>query len=326
MRFRSKAMVAALALLMPAVALAATCTMQDEMPAADRAMLADAGTHLVQAIAAQDTVTVKAALLPAEASAWDGISAAVQQAGPLTSNGHIQFRDGFLLDASGQAAPADTQFFCSNPSGAMNVTISMPSLPPGRYAVLLADALGAQQAGQIGLILAWDKPSSSWLLAGLSVRPGALDSHDGTWYWKRGRDLAHQDPWAAWFSYDMAAYLLLPVDFLSSPNLEKLRQEQAQITPPPRAALPLTLPDGDRTWKIDTVVVDVSLREPDLGVVYESTGVTDPAAQRTEATSVLSAFLKSQPGIRANFHGLWAISAKNGQRTPVMELPMKQIP
>jgi hypothetical protein len=61
-------------------------------------------------------------------------------------------------------------------------------------------------------------------------------------------------------------------------------------------------------------------------VVYESTGVTDPAAQRTEATAVMSAFLKAQPGIRANFHGLWAIAAKNGQRNPVMELPMKQIP
>ncbi|HUA17958.1 MAG TPA: hypothetical protein VMB25_04380, partial [Bryobacteraceae bacterium] len=91
-------------------------------------------------------------------------------------------------------------------------------------------------------------------------------------------------------------------------------------------AFPLTLPQGDRTWKIDSVVLDTSLREPDLAVVYESTGVTDPAAERTEATSVLSAFLKAQPGIRANFHGLWAVAVRNGQRTPVMELPMTQIP
>ena len=40
----------------------------------------------------------------------------------------------------------------------------------------------------------------------------------------------------------------------------------------------------------------------------------------------MSAFLKAQPGIRANFHGLWAYSMSNGKRSPVMELPMAKIP
>jgi hypothetical protein len=54
--------------------------------------------------------------------------------------------------------------------------------------------------------------------------------------------------------------------------------------------------------------------------------VTDPAAVRTEATAVLSAFLKAQPSIRHNFHGLWAYAARENKATPVMELPMAQIP
>lgn len=341
MRFCWKVVAATVSLSFPVAGLAATCTMQDEMAAADQTALADAGTRLLQAIANQDETTVKAALLPAEADAWGGIQSAVQQAGPLLSGGHLQFRDGFLLDASsqgtagqgttgqgtgGQAAPADTEFFCANTSGSMTVTLSMHSLPPGRYAVLLADALGTPLAGQLGLVLAWNGSASAWQLAGLSVRPGALDSHDGVWYWRRARSLAQADPWSAWYDYDLAAYLQLPFDFISSPNLEKLRQEQQQITPAPRSAFPLSLPDGDRIWKIDSVGIDASLRAPDLDVVYESTGVTDPAAQRTEATAALSAFLKAKPSIRANFHGLWAVAIKNGQRTPVMELPMAQIP
>jgi hypothetical protein len=328
MRFCWKVVAAAVLLATPVAGLAATCTMQDEMPAAEQSALADTGMRLLQAIAGQDEATVKAALLPAEANAWSGIQSAVQQAGPLINGGHVQFRDAFLLDASSQAAPADTEFFCSNAGGTMNITLSMHELPPGRYAVLLADALGAAQAGQIGLVLALNGSgsASAWQLAGLSVRPGSLDSHDGVWYWKRARSLATADPWSAWFSYDLAAYLQLPFDFVSSPNLQKLRQEQQQISPAPQAALPLSLTAGDRTWKVDAVGIDTSLREPDLDVVYESAGVTDPAAQRTEATSVMSAFLKAQPSIRANFHGLWAIAVKNGQRTPVMELPMAQIP
>jgi len=304
----------------------ATCTLPAELSAADRDALAAAGTRLAVAVAGQDLSALKASLLPAEASAWDSISATVQQSQALLQGGQITIRDVFLLDASSQQAPADTQFFCSSASGSLTVTIFMRELPPGRFAVVLADAVGTPLAGQLGLVLAWDQSSSSWLLAGLTIRPGTFDGHDGVWYWTRARSIAADDPWSAWYLYDAAHYLLLPVDFMSSPNLEKLQQEQSQISPDPQKALPLSIPDGDRTWKIVGVALDASLRESDLAVAYQSTGVTDPAALRTEATAVLSAFLKTEPGIRANFHGLWAYAVNGDKRTPVMELPMKQIP
>ena len=90
--------------------------------------------------------------------------------------------------------PQDTQFFCSNATGSLTVTITMNALPPGRYAVVLADAAGAPLAGQMGLILAWDGAATQWKLAGLTVRPGVFDGHDGVWYWQRARELAKTDP------------------------------------------------------------------------------------------------------------------------------------
>jgi hypothetical protein len=150
---------------------------------------------------------------------------------------------------------------------------------------------------------------STWKLGGLTVRPGVLDGHDGLWWWTRARELARMNQpgtgqsetdaastnsaktnsWSAWYAYEAARRLLVPVDFLSSPNLEKLDAEQAQIRNSPHDAFPLTLADGPRTWKIDAMRLDPTLLHADLGVVYESTGVTDPAAQRTEAVAVLSA-------------------------------------
>ncbi|MGD0478797.1 MAG: hypothetical protein ABSA42_01425 [Terracidiphilus sp.] len=310
----------------PWTARAASCTPEPQLGSLDRDALAAIVTRVANAVTAQDYSTLQAMLLPQEASQWDGIRAAVEQAAPLLKGGQFQLRNLYLLDASEQTAPADTQFFCSNASGSLTVTVNMSALPPGRYAVVLADAMGAPLAGQISLILAWDSAAVAWKLAGLTIRPGVFEGHDGVWYWVRGRALAKADPWSAWYSYDAARYLLLPVDFLSSPNLEKLRQEQALIIPSPQSAFPLSLPDGDRTWKIEAVGFDPTLREADLGVVYQSTGVTDPAALHTEATAVLSAFLKTQPGIRANFHGLWAYAEKDGKRTAVMELPMAKIP
>jgi hypothetical protein len=305
---------------------AANCTSEPEMGSLDRDALASIVGKVANAVIAQDYSTLQAVLLPQEASQWNGIRGAVEQAAPLVKGGRFQLRSLYLLDASDQTAPQDTQFFCSNQSGSLTVTITMNQLPPGRYAVALADAQGSAEAGQMGAVVAWDSAAKEWKLAGLTMRPGVFDGHDGVWYWVRGRALAKADPWSAWYSYEAARYLLLPVDFLSSPNLDKLRQEQSLIAPSPQSAFPLSLPDGDRTWKIETVGLDPSLREPDLGVVYESTGVTDPAALRTEATAVLSAFLKAQPGVRANFHGLWAYAEKDGKRTAVMELPMEKIP
>jgi len=313
-------------LLAPVAGRAVSCSTYSELGSLDRDALATVSGRIANAVMSQDYAALQAGLLPQEASEWDGIRATVEQAVPLVKGGRFQLRDVYLLDATSQAAPADTQFFCSNSTGSLTVTITMSALPPGRYAVVLADAVGAPQAAQLGLVLAWDGAAIAWKLAGLTIRPGAFDGHDGVWYWVRGRALAKDDPWSAWYSYDAARYLLLPVDFISSPNLDKLRKEQSDITPSPRNEMPLSLKDGDRTWKIEEVILDPALHEPDLAVVYDSTGVTDPAALRTEATVVMSAFLKAQPGIRANFHGLWAYAEKDGKRTAVMELPMNKIP
>jgi hypothetical protein len=304
-----------------------SCTTQAELLAPDRNALAAAGVRLSQAVLEQDYAGLQAALLPAEAGEWDGVRDTVEQAVPLLKGGHIQLRSVYLLEAGSLAAPADTQFFCSNQSGSITVTINMRALPPGRYAVVLADAAGAPLGGQLALILAWDGAGSAWKLAGLTVRQGIFDDHDGVWYWERARELVKAGlPWSAWYCYEAARYLLVPVDFLSSPNLEKLGAEQAQIKGAPQDSFPYSLADGDRTWKINAVHLDASLREADLGVTYESTGVTDPAAARTEAIAVLSALLKAQPGLRQTFHGLWAYAVKDGKRTPVIELPMAQIP
>jgi hypothetical protein len=324
--FAASAVLLAL-LASPAAGRATSCTMQAEMQPLDRDALVSAAGRLAQTVAGQDEAALKAALLPAVSRDWEKIREAAQAATVLMKGGQIQLRNLYLLDAASLAAPADTQFFCSTASGSMTVTLTLRALPPGRYAVVLADAAGAPNAGQLGFILVWDGPDSGWKLGGLTVRPGALDGHDGAWWWTRARELARDEQsWSAWYAYEAARILLVPVDFLSSPNLEKLGAEQAQLKDSPQNAFPMTLPDGPRAWKIDAMHLDSSLLHAELGVVYESTGVTDLAAQRTEATAVLSAVLKAQPELRKSFYGLWAYAVKDGKQTPVTELPMEKIP
>ena len=318
----------AVLLAAPVACLAASCTTQAALNPLDRDALAIAGGRVASSVVQQNFDVLHSLLLPAEAQNWENIRGAVEDGAALFRGGHAQIRSLYLLDSTMERTTADTEFFCSNQNGSLTVTITLRALPPGRYAVVLADAAGTPMAGQMAFILVWDGgPGAGWKLGGVSVRQGTFDGHDGVWYWTRARELAQMNlPWAAWFSYAAARYLLLPVDFLSSPNLERLETEQSQIKNSPPAAFPYMVPDGARTWKIDSVQLDPTLRLPDLGVTYESTGVADPAAQRTEAVAVLSAFLKTQPALRQNFHGLWAYAVSKGKRTPIMGLPMAQIP
>jgi hypothetical protein len=295
----------------------------------DRSTLASIGEQLSDAVIRQDTSALQAVLLPALSGQWEGIRGAIEQAAPVVKGGKAQLRNIYLLDASTLSAVSDTQFFCSNANGSSTVTISMRALPPGKYALILADAPGAPLTGQMGFVLAWDTAGASgWKLGGFSSRQGNFGGHDAVWYWTRARELARNNlPWAAWYCYETARYLELPVDFLTSPNLDRLGQEQAQIKGGPgEDSFPYSVKSGDRTWKIDGIRLDASLHEPDLGVTYESTGLADPAVARTEAIAVLGALLKAQPGLRENFHGMWAYASINGKVTPVMELPMAQVP
>jgi hypothetical protein len=321
-------------LLAAVPARAVSCTSQAELTRQDREALSAVTARLSNAIAAQDFSSLQTALLPAVAGDWDGIRAVAEQAGPLIKGGQIMPRNAYLLDATALTAPADTQFFCSDAAGSTTVTINMRALPPGRYAVVLADSVGAPLAGQVGFILAWDGsgPAPAWKLGGLSARQGVFDGHDALWYWTKARDLGKAasleaaPDWAAWYCYEATRYLEVPMDFLSSPALEKLGQEQALLKNTPTGAFPYTLADGPHNWKIDSIQLDASLHQADLAVTYESLGVADPAVARTEAVTVLSALLKAQPGLREGFHGLWAYAQKDGKRTFAIELPMAQIP
>ena len=329
MRLCWKGLLAALVMAAPAAGFAASCTTQASLIPEDRGNLASIGEQLSDAVLRQDTSALQSVLLPALSGQWDGIRGAVEQAAPLMKGGKAQLRNLYLLDASTLTAPADTQFFCSSQNGSMTITISMRSLPPGRYALVLSDAAGAALAGQMAFVLAWDQTGTpGWKLGGFSARQGQFNGHDAVWYWTRARELSQSSmPWAAWYCYDTAHYLELPVDFITSPNLDKLLQEQSQTKGgPAEDTFPYSVKSGDRTWKIDGIRLDASLHEPDLGVTYESAGTADPAVARTEAIAVLGALLKAQPGLRENFHGMWAYASTNGKVTPVMELPMAQIP
>ncbi len=320
----------------PHLASASSCTTQAALPPAQRDALTSAGNVILQQVASTTPSSegLRASLLPAVLPDWEAIRSVAAGAVPLLKGGQPAWRSAYLLDASDLKAPQDTQFFCTNAEATLTVSINLRGLPPGRYAFLIADYPGATYTGQLALILGAESTSSpsapQWKLGGLFAREGSLDSHDGIWFWSRARDLSSRKlPWSAWYAYDMARYLLVPVDFLSTPNLEKLNREQAAIAPPPGEAFPLSVTapaSPGKSFRITALRIDATLHAADLALTYEGSGITDPVAARAEAVAVMSALLHTHPDLRETFHGLWAFAERDGKQSYAIELAMRDIP
>jgi hypothetical protein len=318
-----------------APAWAVTCTTQGSMSAADRDALVAAASPLASALTAQKLDVLQASLLPSVQGDWDGIKGVAQSAAPLLKGGDLHWRNVYLLDATDLKAPADTLFYCTNSDNSVTVTISLRSLPVGKYGLLIGDSTSTPFAGQVGMILGADS-SAAWKLGGLFAREGALEGHDSIWYWTHARELAtKKSPWSAWYTYDAARWLELPLDNLGSPNLEKLNKEQSLIGSDPASILPLVITSGAaadsasgnaKSWKVTGLRFDAALHSADLALTYEGSGITEPIAARAEAVAVMSGLLKAHPDLRDNFHGLWAYAEKDGRQSFAIELAMHDIP
>ena len=245
-----------------------------------------------------------------------GIRGAVEQAAPLVKGGQVQLRSLYLLDAGNQAGPADTQFFCSNASGSLTVTITMRALPPGRYALVLGDAAGAPLGRAMGLHSGLGRPAGNgWKTGGADrATRGFLT---GTTAFGTGRAPASWPGRARRGAHGTATrrrgicccrWIFFPRRIWKSWRRSRRRSKTRR-----RTHFHCRCRTATADWKIDAVRLDATLLQADLGVAYESTGVTDPAAQRTEAMAVLSALLKAQPGLRENFHGLVGLRGEGRQ-------------
>jgi hypothetical protein len=271
---------------------------------------------------------VKANTIASVAAQFDSIAGTIQSASPTIQGAALTIQSIYSLRAADLKSAQDTQFFCSVPGSQLLINISIPQLPPCDYAFAVVHATGVKQPQQIAMILENDPAGSTqWKLAGIFVRPLTAAGHDGVWYWTQARAYANKrQQWNAYFYYQTAAYLLNPVDFLTSPNLDKLQKEMSSVRPDdlPNAE-PLKVAANGQTFDITNLDTDGSLGGLDLVVHYKASDVSDPVATRSRNLEVMKALLSRHPELREAFHGLWVYANAENQRPFAIELPMSQI-
>jgi hypothetical protein len=315
----------------PAVlpAFGVSCMTQSQMPAAQRTILAQTAQMIAGNVEGGNAAAVRTQTVAAVAAQFDGIANSIQAINAAIQHATLTVDDLYLLDGTDLKSQEDTQFFCGVAGSALTVEVTIPGLPPGKYALAVLHATGVKQPQQLSLVLQNDPAGSpDWKLAGFYTRPMTLGGHDGVWFWRQARDYAaKQQQWPAWFYYQTARSLLEPVDFISSPNLLKLDKEAEQNRPENLPGQdPMRLSAGTETFTITNVHVGEFADQFDLIVTYNATPGMDPVTARAQVTAVMRALVQHYPGLETAFHGLWVYAATPGNQNPfALELPMQQI-
>jgi hypothetical protein len=315
-------------LLSGGIAGAVTCTTQSQMTEAQRTVYAQAVQGLAAEIQSGNVSAVKASTIPSVAAQFDGIAGTIQSVSPIIQGAALTIQSIYGLRATDLKSAQDTQFFCSVPGSQLLINIAIPQLPPGDFAFAVVHATGTRQPQQVAMILNNEPTGSTqWKLAGIFVRPLTAVGHDGVWYWTQARAYANKrQQWNAYFYYQTAAYLLSPVDFISSPNLDKLQKEMNSVRPDGLSDTePMKIAANGQTFDITNIHTDGSLGGLDLVVNYKTSDISDPVATRSRNVEVMKALLSQHPELREAFHGLWVYANAENQKPFAIELPMSQI-
>jgi hypothetical protein len=318
-----------LPLALGASAWAVSCTTESMMTGAQRSDVEQAALGLADNVQTGNIAALKAQTLPRVAAQFSGIEGSVEAVQPFIRHATLTADALYLLNAGDLTTAQEAEFFCGVPGSPLLVTLSIPSLPPGQFALAILHATGVEHPQQVSMILASEPDSSGWKLAGFFTRPMTLGGHDGVWFWKQARVYAaKKQRWDAWFYYQTAQYLLNPVDFLSSPNLRKLLREAEDAQPdglPGEQPMRLSGDDG-QTFDVTDLHTGELAGQLDLVVDFKGTPEPDPVAARAQVTAVMRALLREHPELAQAFHGLWVYAYAPGNQPPfALELPMKEI-
>jgi len=308
---------------------AVSCTTESEMTEAQRHVFEETARSIGTFIQAGNVAAVRNDTIAEVAAKFDPLAASIQQVAPDIQKAALTVDALYNLNASDlKAGSEQAEFFCSVAGSALVVTITIPQLPPGNYAVAVLHATGVDHPQQLTLILQNDPAGSSqWKLAGLVIRPLTAAGHDGVWYWKQARTYgAKQQNWNAYFYYQTAAFLLNPADFFSSPNLEKLEKEAQGVKPADLPGKePLVLQAGGEDLEITGLRTENFENGLDLVVDYKAKNVSGPVATRAQILQLMNALLTRHPELREAFHGLWVYAYSGSGQPFAIELPMNQI-
>lgn len=313
--------------LLPSVALAsAVCETATEMNPAVRTALEATARRYFELAARGDAAALKQASIPAVASDFGGIERAISDNKAAFSGAQVSVRPPYLLDAADNQAPLPrAEFFCGIYNSPDRVGFVIPNLPPGTYAFTTLDV--ASQKGPYMVSMVLQQQGNDWKLAGYYVRQAAFGGRDAQWYWDKAREFKSKSQLRnAYFYYVEARQLLVPVDFMGTPQLDKLYDETQQVVPkdlPVEGPIDQVL--GGKTYKLTQVFPVAVGDDLDLVVKYQVSDASNATQSYQDNMALIKAFTAKYPEFRDGFNAIVARAADAAGREYGSLQSMKEI-
>lgn len=301
------------------------CETRDEIPAPAKTSMDNAAKQVFDQAVGGDVNSLRANAIPSLQSSFGGIAAAVNDNKAAFAGTHPELRTSFLLD-TGPAPSQDGRFYCgvfgAGGLGADSAEFDLPSLPVGKYAIVIQDFIGSKGPYSLTTIF---QDVSGWKLAGFYVYPESALGHDGIWYLQRARDYKSKGQnHNAWFYYVTSWELLAPVRFMDSRLLSKITQELSGIQPKdvPAGGRAVDYAANGKTYKITDMSVLPTEKTLDLSIKYSVASTADFNATQADARNLANAFVAQHPELKDVFNNVWAhaIDANGGDVVGLVNL------
>jgi hypothetical protein len=200
---------------------AETCATSSDMDEAARTSLEHAARHYFDLAARGDVFNLKQSAIASLASNFGGIEGLVIDQKPVYAAAQASVRASYLLDAPGSAPIPRAEFFCGVWATPQWAGFVINNLPPGRYGLVIQDVTSPK--GSYSLTMVVKQEAGAWKLAGFYSKPSQIAGHDGQWFLTKAREYqAKGQSHNAWFYFLTAWDLIAPVDFMSTPKLDKV--------------------------------------------------------------------------------------------------------
>jgi hypothetical protein len=170
--------------------------------------------------------------------------------------------------------------------------------------------------------------NGSWKLAGYYPRLDAIGGQDGQWYLTKAREFKSKGQLHnAWFYYLTAWDLLAPVNFMSTPQLDKVAEEMQSARPSdlPGNGNPLNLAANGKTFKVTEMVAVPVEDNLDLRLRYETADASNTGLAFQDNLAVIKAIVTKYPEVRDAFSAVIALAVDARGHEYGSVLPMKDI-
>jgi len=319
--------VSLLALTFEAFAVGQTCSSGPDLAAGTKSAIESAAQRYFNMSAQGDVAGLKANAIPELASNFTGIEQAVVDNKKFLSQGQPTVTGTYLLDASqskGTLQHAD--FYCGiyNPSD--RVGFSIPNLPAGQYAVVIQKISGSKDPVTLTMIL--QDVAGSWKLAGYYPRLNSIGGHDGQWYLTQARQYkAKNQLHNAWFYYLTAWDLMAPVNFMGTPQLDRIAEEMQSARPAdtPSVESPMDLPANGKVFKVTELIPVPVGSDLNLRLRYQTADASNNAAAFQDNMAVIKAIVAKYPEVRDAFNAVIARAVDNSGHDYGSLLAMKDV-